>query len=145
MFRRKDKQKKDCPSRRLEDRTGPIETVIAFGTKITGTLSGRGSLHIGGYLQGRVTSEGLVWIGREGKIDGTVSADGLIVEGEIKGNIESQNKTELRSGGRVIGDISCAKISVAEDSFFQGEIKMPHQQDKPHTFVNKRKDADQSP
>jgi cytoskeletal protein CcmA (bactofilin family) len=80
----------------------------------------------------------LVWISESGKIEGSVHAAGLIVAGQINGSIESTEKTELRAGARVVGDIRCAKIAVAEDCFFQGEIKMPGGPGGHLTFTEKR-------
>ena len=90
-------------------------------------------------LEGDVTSELLVWIVKGGRVEGTINAWGVIVEGEVNGNINSKEKTELRSGARMIGDIACKKLSVAEDAFFEGKIKMHEDQEKPYTFVTKRK------
>jgi cytoskeletal protein CcmA (bactofilin family) len=129
----------DAPNRRLEDQQSDKPTIIAATTAIQGTLSGSGTLHMGGTLRGDVRFKGLVWISESGKIEGSVHAEGLIVAGQIDGNIESAEKTELRAGARVTGDISCAKIAVAEDCFFQGEIKMSGGRGGPHIFTDKRK------
>lgn len=139
MIFKKAKEQDPLKNRRLEDQRSDKPTVIATTTAIQGTLTGTGTLHISGNLKGDVRYKGLVWVGNTGKIEGTVNADGLIVEGQINGNIESADKTELRSGSRVTGDIHCGKIAVAEDCFFQGEIKMSGPPGSPHTFTDKRK------
>ena len=60
-------------------------------------------------------------------------------ENTVREFIDSKEKAELRSGARIIGNISCQKLSVAEDSFFDGKIKMDESQEQPYTFVTKRK------
>lgn len=139
MLFKKSPDRSDAPKRRLEDQQSDKPTIIAAATTIQGTLSGNGTLHMAGTLRGDVRYKGLVWISESGKIEGSVHATGLIVAGQINGNIQSSEKTELRAGARVIGDICCAKIAVAEDCFFQGEIKMPGDPGGHLTFTEKRK------
>ncbi len=129
--------------RRLEDQLGPVLSIISTGTRVEGTLNGKDSLKIAGLLKGDVTSEMLVWIAKGGRVEGTIKARGVIVEGEVNGNIDSKEKTELRFGARIIGDISCKKLSVAEDSFFEGKIKMYESQEQPYAFVTKRKNKNE--
>jgi cytoskeletal protein CcmA (bactofilin family) len=139
MIFRGGKNFKKKHQRRLEDQLGPVLSIISNGTRVGGTLNGKNSLKIAGLLEGDVTCELMVWIVKGGRVEGTIKAWGVIVEGEVNGNIDSKEKTELRSGARMIGDISCKKLSVAEDSFFEGKIKMYENQEQPYTFVAKRK------
>jgi cytoskeletal protein CcmA (bactofilin family) len=143
MFFRKGKIYLKAPLRRLEDQSGAKESFIAADTDIKGILSAKDSIRIAGVIEGEVASEGLVWIIKGGRVDGTITAYGVIAEGEINGNVNSTGTTELRSGARVTGDIVCAKLSVADDAFLKGKIKMPESQGQPHTFVAKRKGEDE--
>jgi cytoskeletal protein CcmA (bactofilin family) len=138
MLFKKSPDRSDAPKRRLEDQQSDKPTIIAATTTIEGTLSGSGTLHMAGTLKGDVRCAGLVWISESGKIEGSVHAAGLIVAGQINGSVESTEKTELRAGARVVGDIRCAKIAVAEDCFFQGEIQMPDGPGGHLTFTEKR-------
>ena len=140
MFFSNDKKNKKKYQRRLEDQLGSVISILSTGTRVKGTLKGKNSLKIAGLLEGDVSSEMLVWIEKGGKVEGTITAWGVIVEGEVNGNIESKEKTELRSYARIIGDISCKKLSVAEDCFFEGQIKMDESQEEPYTFSVKRKE-----
>ena len=72
-------------------------------------------------------------------MQGTVNACGVIVEGKLRGNIESADKVELRASGRVLGDITCRKLAMAEGCVFQGAITMPEEAGQPVPFVEKRK------
>ena len=139
MFSSKDRNLKEKHQRRLEDQLGPSLSIISIDARLEGTLNGKNSIKIAGLVEGNVMSEMLVWIEKGGRVKGSVKAPGVIVEGEVNGNIDSKEKVELRSGARIIGDISCKKLSVAEDSFFDGNIKMDECQKQPYTFVDKRK------
>ena len=135
--------KKTAPNnqrRRLADQMGPNETVIASDTKIVGHIKDSQSLRIAGHIEGQLTSEGILWIDPQGYIEGPIRARGVIVQGTTHGDIVSSEKTELCSGCQVTGNISCRAIAVAEDCQFQGQIQMKDNANKPHRFVNKRKD-----
>ena len=116
-----------------------VETFIATGSKIKGTISGRLSLRIAGHVEGQVDVDGLVWVEKTGRIEGAMKARALIIEGAINGDVESSEKTEVRSEGRIAGDITCAKIAVADGCFMQGEIKMTGKDTQPQTFMKKRR------
>lgn len=115
------------------------ETVIPHGTRVHGTIQGRNGVHVAGFFEGEINVEGWVWIDKQGEVQGTVKAPGVIIEGQIKGDIESSEKIEVRASGRVIGNMRCTKLALAEGCFIQGEIKMPGEESKPLICAEKRK------
>ena len=134
----RDKVEVETPKRRLEDEVDVRETVIANGNAVHGKILGQVNVRVAGTFEGEIKIESLLWIERQGEVQGTVSARGVIVEGEIRGNIDSSEKVEIRSSGRVIGDVRCSKIALAEGCFFQGGITMPEGEGRPVNFVEKR-------
>ena len=105
----------------LEDEVGSAVTVIASNTRFTGKIKGEDTLRISGYFKGEIDCKRMVWVDKTGKIEGTVTARRVIIEGEINGNIESSNHVELRSNGRMTGDINAVKITVAKGCIFDGQ------------------------
>lgn len=136
-------KKKEDNKRRVEDKIGSTVSIIAPNTKFKGTIKGRDTLFIAGHLEGKINSEGLVRIDKAGRIDGTINSPYVIIEGEIKGDIQSAEHVELRSEARVTGNIYTAKIVMAEGCTLQGEVHTPREEDKPIVFVEKRKSEDQ--
>jgi len=136
-------KKKEEKQRRVEDKTGSIISIIAPGTKFKGTLSGSDSLLIAGHFKGKIKSEGLIRVDREGRIQGIINSPYVIVEGEINGDIMSAEHVELRAGARVVGNINTVKIVMAEGCVLRGEVQMPKEGDKPFVFVEKRKSENQ--
>lgn len=124
---------------RLEDRAGEESSAIAKKSHFTGTIAGTEGVRVSGHLDGDVKSEQFVWIYKGGKIIGDIDSPYIIVEGELKGNIKSAEHVELRSEAHVTGNIQTRKIAMAEGSFFRGKINMPHKEDRPIKFVEKRK------
>jgi cytoskeletal protein CcmA (bactofilin family) len=108
----------------LEDEVGSAVTVIASDTRFTGKINGEDTLRISGYFKGEIHCLRMVWVEKTGKVEGTVNARRVIIEGEINGHIESADHVDLRSNGRMIGDINAGKITVAQGCFFDGQAKI---------------------
>ena len=125
--------------KRLEQQMGSDVNVITEGTVLKGNIKAKDSIRISGKLEGDVDCDKMIWVSKSGRVDGMIQAMGAIVEGEINGNIKLVNQLELRSTGRIIGDIISAKIAMAEGCFYEGEMKTTSAKEKPTTFVEKRK------
>lgn len=138
LLKPKHGEQSEVPQRRLEDAVGEKETVIANGTEVRGRIQGPNTVRIAGFFEGEISIDGMLWIGQQGEVQGTVKARDMIIEGQMKGEVEPSERIEIRASGRVIGNISCQKLAMAEGCFFQGEIKMPGGEGNPVTFVEKR-------
>jgi cytoskeletal protein CcmA (bactofilin family) len=75
-------------------------------------------------FEGQIALKGLLVVGETGKVtcDNVVAAN-VIVAGAIKGNITAQ-KVEIRSTGRVWGDIVTTAFATEEGAFLRGQIRM---------------------
>lgn len=131
----------EAPLRRLEDEVGAKETLIAKGNTVHGKILGQVGVRVAGSFEGEIKIDSVLWIERQGAVQGTVSARGVIIEGEMRGDIDALEKVEICSSGRVFGDVRCKKIALVEGCFFQGGIKMPEGEGQPMTFVEKRQGA----
>ena len=80
------------------------------------------NLNIDGYLKGNIQSTGGVTIGEKGRIEGTLTAEKLIVSGLIKGDIEC-SAVEILSGGRVEGNLFTANLIIEDGGIFEGISK----------------------
>jgi cytoskeletal protein CcmA (bactofilin family) len=123
-------RKRDDKKRKLIDKEFPTESIIAQDTKIKGTIIRTYSIRISGHFEGKINSERHVMVDKGARIEGTIRAPHIIIEGELNGNVESAELVELGSECRMIGNINTDKIAIAEGSFFQGEIKMPKRKEK---------------
>lgn len=108
----------------LEEEVGSAVTVIASHTRFTGNIKGEDTLRVSGYFKGEIHCKRTVWVEKTGRIEGIINARRVIIEGEINGNIESADQVELRSNGRMIGDINAGKITVAQGCFFDGQARI---------------------
>ncbi len=88
-------------------------------TEFQGDLSFRGAFRIDGHFKGRINSESMLIIGEQGKVEADIKVGYLVVNGEVKGNIQAADKVEIHSRGRVIGTVSAPKLAVEEGAHME--------------------------
>ena len=104
-----------------------MSTVLGPGIHWVGDLHGTGGVRVEGTLQGDVVIKGLVVIGETGKvICPELKAETVVVAGTVQGNITCQ-KLEIRSTGRVWGDVLAVSFSSEDGAFLRGQMRMEEQ------------------
>ncbi len=120
MFKRNDKTTPLSSVQAVER----ITSVLGAGLIWQGSINGSGGVRVEGSFEGQITLKGLLVVGETGKVTcENVRAMNVIVAGALKGNITAQ-KVEIRSTGRVWGDIVTMAFATEEGAFLRGQIKM---------------------
>ncbi len=101
-----------------------ITTIIGLEAECNGDFSAQGSARIDGCINGNVTVTGTLIVGAAGIVNGDIYAKDVIIGGEIIGNINVSDRTELISTARVFGDITTTLIIIDEKAIFQGSCNM---------------------
>ncbi len=101
-----------------------VSSVLGPGINWIGNLHGTGGVRIEGTMQGDITIKGLVVIGETGKvICPELKAETVVVAGTVQGNITCQ-KLEIRSTGRVWGDVVAVAFTSEDGAFLRGQMRM---------------------
>jgi cytoskeletal protein CcmA (bactofilin family) len=101
-----------------------ITSVLGAGVIWQGSIVGSGGVRVEGTFEGQIALHGLLVVGETGKVTcENVRAANVIVAGAVKGNITAQ-KVEIRSSGRVWGNIVTAAFATEEGAFLRGQIRM---------------------
>jgi cytoskeletal protein CcmA (bactofilin family) len=80
-------------------------------------LSGSGGLRIEGAVEGDIALRGLLVIGESGRVTcHELRANTVIVAGAVRGDITAE-KVEIRSTGRVWGNVVTASFATEEGAF----------------------------
>ena len=108
-----------------------VSTVLGPGIHWIGNLHGTGGVRIEGTMQGDMVIKGLVVIGETGKvICPELKAETVVVAGTVQGNITCQ-KLEIRSTGRIWGDVVAVNFSSEDGAFLRGQMRMEERVDIP--------------
>ncbi len=113
-----------------------VTSVLGSGISWKGELGGTGGVRIEGNFEGPIALRGLIVIGEQGRVTCEhVRANTIVVAGLLKGNITA-GKVEIRSTGRVWGDVVTAAFSTEEGAFLRGQITMEDEVDIGLPFVS---------
>jgi len=89
-----------------------------------GQLGGSGGVRIEGVYEGEIALRGLLVVGESGRVDCQhLRAHTVVVAGIVRGDITAE-KVEIRSTGRVWGNVVAAAFATEEGAFLRGEIRM---------------------
>ncbi len=101
-----------------------VTSVLGPGITWKGNLRGSGGVRIEGAFEGEITIRGLVVVGETGRVNcENLQSNVVIVAGAVKGNIMAE-KLEIRSTGRVWGDVTTTAFSTEEGAFLRGQVRM---------------------
>ncbi len=109
------------PSNMVEEKA---ETLVGASTSIHGNLRAEGTIRIEGMVEGEVYTAGNVIVGRSGKVVATITAQNVMVAGQIRGNVTATHRLEIVASGKVWGDITVASLLIEEGGLFRGQSTM---------------------
>ena len=117
--------KEPTPQPRTLDAQAPSGgTFIGSNLTIDGTVSGSEPVLIEGTVRGKINLTGDLRIGTKGRVEATVHAKNVTVEGKLTGDLSADDKVELVASATVDGNIKAPKIIVAEGARFRGSVDM---------------------
>ena len=111
------------------------EALDAMGRRVavkllSGELSGDEDVLVEGQIEGEIRITRDLRVGAGGVVKAKVSAQSIIVSGEIVGDCEATGRVELQSTGKLTGNIRAPKIVIAEGAMFRGNSDMSGKKDE---------------
>ena len=101
-----------------------ITSVLGSGVIWHGNINGSGGVRIEGTFEGNIFLRGLVVVGETGKVTcHDLKANTVIVAGAVNGNVTAE-KLEIRSTGRLWGDVVVVTFTTEEGAFLRGQVRM---------------------
>lgn len=101
-----------------------IGTVIGPGAIFDGHFETPESVRVDGTINGNCNCKELLIVGVEGKINGDITSQNVIISGKVEGDIIANGKLELLSTGKLLGNITARSLVVDEDACFDGRCTM---------------------
>ena len=95
-------------------------TVIGSDSTFKGELSFEKTAKIVGRFEGTITGKGELNVVESAQCKADVSAAVANVDGTIEGNVDAEDTVRLNANGTVRGDITAAKMVMAEGASFYG-------------------------
>ena len=99
--------------------------VLGSTTSFTGILKFKTTLRIQGVFRGTIEAEGDLIVDRDAVVNADrITVGSLTVYGTISGAVYALNKIDMMSGAKVHGDVSVARLRIADGVLFEGKCKM---------------------
>jgi len=96
---------------------------IGKAVKIVGQIFSREDLFVDGDVEGTIElMEHKLTVGPNGKVHAGVKAREVVALGTIQGNVEANDRIEIRKDARLVGDIKTARIVIEDGAYFKGSI-----------------------
>jgi len=99
-------------------------TILGDETRFNGILKFTESLKIDGRFEGAIESTGFLMVESGASVVADVHVGTLVVGGVIEGDVVADERLELLPGGRIVGNIRCPNLVMAETTGLQGRCEM---------------------
>src|SRR5262245_29331800 len=106
--------------------TSTKKAVMDLGKSIVikGELSGSEDVTLYGHMEGSIRlPDHTLTIGSDAAIKANISARIVVIVGAVAGNVTATEKVEIQATGSVTGDISSARLAVAEGGQLHGKVE----------------------
>ncbi len=98
-------------------------TIIASDSFVIGGIDTNGDVVIDGKFEGVLVSKESVTIGEKGEVFGEVKADTVTVSGLLDGLVDATH-VHILSTGKILGKLIYSNLTVEENGYFDGEVKV---------------------
>ena len=98
---------------------------VGQSVRIQGDISGEEDLMVQGIVEGSISLKNhLVTIGKEGRVNATVDAKVIRIEGTVDGDLHGNEQIIVAASGNVRGNISAPRVTLEDGCRFKGSIDM---------------------
>ena len=98
---------------------------VGSTVRIEGEIYGREDMLVDGEVAGSVMlPEHTLTIGPKANVKANIKARNVVLVGNLEGNIEASERIELRSCGRLLGNIRSPRLIIENGAYVKGTIEV---------------------
>ncbi|MFY9399706.1 MAG: polymer-forming cytoskeletal protein [Desulfomonilia bacterium] len=101
-----------------------IVGLLGNGTIFEGVLKFTGTIRIEGSFTGEVNTDGMVIIGDTARVNAQIHARTIVIHGEMRGEIDAHEKLEIKTGGKLFGNVTTSSLVIEPGVVFNGLCRM---------------------
>jgi cytoskeletal protein CcmA (bactofilin family) len=102
---------------------GQLNGFLDAGSHLQGDLHFEDTFRIDGRLTGKVDSQGDLYVGEHGEVEGDIRVGRLYVSGRVKAVVHAQ-RVEVAPGGQLRGEVETPCLVIDEGAIFEGLSRM---------------------
>jgi cytoskeletal protein CcmA (bactofilin family) len=108
---------------------GTAPCVIGAKTQFKGEITGTEPVLVEGLVEGTIRITGPLRVGPGGTVKATVSAQTVVIAGEVVGDCHATERIEIEAAGKLTGDIRAPRVVIVEGATFRGNSDMSARRD----------------
>ena len=106
-----------------------MESFLGANSSLKGELNVKGTLRVAGRVEGRLDADCVI-LSERAVVEGEIQGRKLIIGGKVEGNLFALELVEIKSKGRILGDIFTQKLTVSEGAEYNRRIELKRQEAK---------------
>ncbi|OGP98648.1 MAG: hypothetical protein A2026_19580, partial [Deltaproteobacteria bacterium RBG_19FT_COMBO_46_12] len=91
--------------------TDKLESFLGMNSSFKGELNVRGTLRVDGTVEGQLDADYVI-LSESAEVKGEIKAERIIIGGKMDGKVRAQELVEIKSKGKVLGDIFTPKLAI---------------------------------
>ena len=107
-----------------KDNDDQLQLYISKGSHLNGVVRIQGMARIDGYVEGEIYADNMIQVGKDAVIVAAITAESLLAQGPIRGDITVREKVELLAPATLEGTIHTPVFSVEEGVRVTGNLSM---------------------
>lgn len=100
-----------------------LESIIGVNSDFIGEMNVSGTLRVDGMVHGKLNADCVI-ISETAMVKGDIKAKAIIVGGKVEGNLTGEEIIEIKSKGKVLGEICTHKFFVIEGGVLNGTVQV---------------------
>jgi cytoskeletal protein CcmA (bactofilin family) len=99
--------------------------VLGKSTSFNGVLKFRETLRVQGKFKGTIEAQGALIVDKDAVVEADrITVSSLTVYGTVVGAIHAIDKVDMQSSAEVRGDVTAARLRIADGVLFEGQCSM---------------------
>ena len=111
-------------SSKKKPRLDAITAFLGAGTQYHGQFNFQGVVRIDGGVIGDIISDGVLVLGEEGLVEGSISVGELIASGRVVGDITASRRVILNKTARLRGNVLTPSVVIEDGAVLNGHLRM---------------------
>ena len=109
----------------IASRSQAEPSIVGPSMLVQGDMNGDEDLVVQGRIEGSITlKKNLVTVGKDGRVNATVNAKSIRVEGTVEGELRGKEQVIVTRTGSVSGNIVAPRVTLEDGCRFKGAIDM---------------------
>ncbi|OLN24837.1 hypothetical protein DVDV_3863 [Desulfovibrio sp. DV] len=111
-------------SAKKKPRLDAITAFLGAGTQYHGQFNFQGVVRIDGGVFGDIISDGVLVLGEEGLVEGSIQVGELITSGRIVGDVTASRRVILNKSANHRGNITSPSVVIEDGAVLNGQLRM---------------------